>query len=771
MSKIRATISKHETGQDPVIHFYEPFLAEYDPKEREARGVYYTPKPVVDYIVKSVDWILREKFGKKAGIEDREVYLLDPATGTGTFLMSAVELIHENKTRQFGLLGEEIVEKEFIRVAENHILKHFFGFELMIAPYAISHLKLTMLLEEFGFDFSLTKNDNDPDNDRLKIYLANTLDEPLKYEDSSQKQLDFDEFTFYQHVSHESRDASEVKSDKPVMAIVGNPPYSGHSSNNGDWIRGLVKDYYFVDGEPLGERNTKWLQDDYVKFIRFAQWKINKTGEGVIGYITNHSYLDNPTFRGMRQQLMKNFNEIYILDLHGNSLKKETTPEGGKDENVFNIQTGVSIVFLIKHKDQEGCKIYRSDIFGAKNKKTDWLGKNTIETTKYAEIEPQKEFYLFKKQDGNAGEYDNFYKVNEIFKTNSVGIVSSRDDLVIDFDKEKLKERIDLLTDENISDQELIDEFKIKEKKNWKLRVVRKTLQQDNNLEDYYREILYRPFDKRSIFYDKAMLERAREEVMRHMGYGNIGLIVNRQIRTKDITQMFICENLMDLHILETANASANILPLFLYSDEIKSSNINEGFIQKISEETNQTFKLDQIIQIFDYIYGILYLPQYREKYAEQLKIDFPRIPLPSQVAGAEILSENIKDSKEIFEKISTFGNKLRNLHLLTDPVFEDQSKWNLKIGGIKSMDTDDWKVTKVEYKQSEKRVYVNDSQYFEGIEPEVWKYYVGGYQVLDKWLKDRKKAERCLSLDDLMHYMKIVISLRETIRETERFK
>ncbi len=313
-------------GSDPVLHFYETFLSVYDPKTREKRGVYYTPEPVVSFIVRSLHHILKDKFDISDGLASKNVTLLDPAGGTLSFLAKAIETAVEEFEDKYG----KGAVKTFLK---DRILQNYYSFELMMAPYAIGHMKMSFLLEELGYRME--------DDERVKYYLTNTLE---------MKELDESKFPGMSSLSHESREAGKVKKQVPILVVLGNPPYSGHSSNTGDWILDVIQEYYQVDGKPLGEKNSKWLQDDYVKFIRFSQWKIDQAGEGVLGFITNHSYLDNPTFRGMRQSLMNSFDEIYILDLHGNSLKKEKTPAGSKDENVFDIQQGVAVCFMIKYK-------------------------------------------------------------------------------------------------------------------------------------------------------------------------------------------------------------------------------------------------------------------------------------------------------------------------------------------------------------------------------------------------------------------------------------
>lgn len=315
-------------GNDPVLHFYETFLSVYDPKTREKRGVYYTPEPVVSFIVRSLHQILKDKFNIADGLASKNVTLLDPAGGTLGFLAKAIETAVEEFESKYG----KGAVKTFLK---DQILQNYYSFELMMAPYAIGHMKMSFLLEELGYRME--------DDERVKYYLTNTLE---------MKELEESKFPGMSSLSTESHEAGKVKKQVPILVILGNPPYSGHSSNTGEWISDVIKEYFQVDGKPLGEKNPKWLQDDYVKFIRFSQWKIDQAGEGVLGFITNHSYLDNPTFRGMRQSLMNSFDEIFILDLHGNNKKKEKAPDGSKDENVFDIQQGVAICFMIKYKSR-----------------------------------------------------------------------------------------------------------------------------------------------------------------------------------------------------------------------------------------------------------------------------------------------------------------------------------------------------------------------------------------------------------------------------------
>src|SRR3989338_3258956 len=438
------SILKERKGRDPIVHFYEPFLAEYDPKERERRGVYYTPEPVVSYIVRSLHRILKDVFGKADGFASTSVRVLDPAAGTCTFPAEAAHQAVAEFTEKYGAGAKA-------SLIPDHILKNFYAFELMMAPYAVGHLKIGYLLEELGHPLQK--------DERFQLYLTNTLD---------MQELEETKLPGMSSLAEESHLAGKVKKETPILVILGNPPYSGHSAN-APWkieevqlknktvrrrlltfIGELIEDYKKIDGKPLGEKNPKWLQDDYVKFIRFAQWKIEQGGEGGLGFITNHSYLDNPTFRGMRQSLMNTFEQIYLLDLHGNSLKKERCPDNSKDENVFDIRQGVAIGLFVKKAGLQK-KIHHAELWGLRENKYDWLEKNDIATTKWTEIHPKSPFYLFVRRDeALLDRYMKYSKITDIFPVNCLGVQKHRDGFATDFDKDALERRIRMFRDKNL---------------------------------------------------------------------------------------------------------------------------------------------------------------------------------------------------------------------------------------------------------------------------------------------------------------------------------
>ena len=731
-------------GKDPIVHFYETFLSEYDPKTRERRGVYYTPEPVVSYIVSSLHSILKEKFNRPDGLATGSVTVLDPAAGTLTFLAEAATLAVKEFTGKYGSAGKD-------ELISGHILKNFYAFELMMAPYAIGHMKMSFLLEELGHRLK--------EDERCKLYLTNTLD---------MKELEQTPLPGMSSLSEESHLAGKVKKEQPILVILGNPPYSGHSTN----VYEEVRAYYQVDGKPLGEKNPKWLQDDYVKFIRFAQWKIDQAGEGVLGFITNHSYLDNPTFRGMRRSLMKSFNEIYILDLHGNSLKKEKCPDGSKDENVFDIQQGVSVILAIKKKKVgAGLKpaptepvVNHAELWGLREKKYDWLDENDLKSTSWKELSPKADMYLFVPRDERQAEqYERFIKITDIFPVNSVGIVTSRDAFVIDHDKEALKRRIRQFRDKSLPDEFIREAFGLGDTSNFNLKEAREKIAKDQDWEDAITQILYRPFDVRWIFYHDEVIERGRKEVMQHLMHDNLGLITVRQVAEGVFDHAYVANTVVESRITLSNKGIAYIFPLYIYKEKEAKKGLSSGTLMMLFEpqaeyqvkRPNLSPKLLAQLkasykkaptpeEIYYYIYAVLYSNTYRTNYSEFLKTDFPRIPFTKDI--------------ELFGNLAQLGERLASLHLMTSPEL-DRPVARFEGEG-------DNKVDKPKYDSKTERVYINTSRYFEGVSPAVWEYRIGGYQVCDKWLKDRKG--RTLQLDDIKHYCRVVTAIAKTI-ETQR--
>jgi hypothetical protein len=724
-------------GSDPIVHFYETFLAEYDPKERERRGVYYTPEPVVSYIVRSLHKLLKEKFGKSDGLASEGVTLLDPAAGTMTFVARACQEAVKEFEEKYGTGGRE----GFIK---DHILKNYYAFELMMAPYAVGHLKMSFFLEELGHRLS--------DEERFQFYLTNTLE---------MEELEQTHLPGMASLAQESRLAGEVKKEQPILVVLGNPPYSGHSSNRGDWILGLIGDYKQVDGKPLGERNPKWLQDDYVKFLRFAQWKINEAGQGLVGMITNHSYLDSPTFRGMRQSLMQTFDEIYLLDLHGNSLKRETCPDGSKDENVFDIRQGVSIAFFLNHskKKKGDAEVHHADLWGPREKKYHSLLDWDIKTTDWKKLHPKSEFYLFVPRDEmTLDRYTQFISVSKVFPLTSIGMQTHRDKFVIDHDRESLKRRIRMFLDPKVSEELVRQAFQLKDNRDWKMAEKRQRIQEDENWETKILRCSYRPFDTRWIFYHYHAIDFGRESVMRHMMMDNIALNTVRQTKMRDWKHAVV-SNLMTPAVYVEIKDGSNIFPLYLYPDVEEMSlfshlptsramtpNLNPKVVSTLEATYGKELSPEEV---FGYVYAVLYAETYREKYADFLRRDFPRIPFTADLA--------------LFQNMATLGGRLVDLHLLRSkeldpPAARFQGEGDNRVAGTKAKG--------FSYESKQERVYINKSQYFEPVPLELWEYQIGGYQVLAKWLKDRR--DRVLSLEEIKTYCRIVTAIQKTIEIQE---
>jgi len=753
MSSVLKDFGKRTAKEDPVVHFYETFLAEYDPKVREMRGVYYTPEPVVSYIVRSIDHLLKTRFNKPQGLADDKTLILDPAVGTATFLYMVINEIHEAmlNQKQKGMWNDYVAEK---------LLPRIFGFELLMAPYAVAHLKLGLLLQETGYQF---KSDQ-----RLSIYLTNTLEEAIKHS----------EVLFAQWISEEANAAAQIKKEKPIMVVLGNPPYSGISANRGKWISGLidgvfdkdrreiVRGYKRVDGQPLHERKL-WLQDDYVKFIRFGQWRIERTGQGILGFITNHAYLDNPTFRGMRQYLMDTFSEIYLLNLHGNVKKKEVPPDGGKDENVFDIQQGVTIGLFVREQGKDGpARVHYADVWGLRDAKYNTLSETDVSTTEWAELEPNSPFYFFvPRLEDFRSEYEQGWKVTDIFPVNCTGIVTARDSFVIDFEPSAIQQRIKTFLDKTLDDLTVKERLSLSENYAWRVSQARKELMATKEPDSYFAQILYRPFDVRWIYYHPSVVWRTRRQVMHHMRVGkNLGLVTVRQVAEGIFDHAFVSNGIIDSRISLSNKGIGFLFPLYLYPvkgemqfEEGHRPNLNPEFIEAFSDKLGLNFVSDgkgDLTEtfgpedVFNYAYAVFHSPTYRTRYAEFLKIDFPRLPLTS--------------NRELFKALTEKGAELVSLHLMESPILEQQrTKIKFDVSGSNV-------VEKVTYDETVKRVCINKDQHFEGVPPEVWNFHIGGYQVCQKWLKDRQKEHWTLTYDELVHYQKIVIALKETIRLME---
>ncbi|ENO0191142.1 DNA methyltransferase [Campylobacter jejuni] len=723
------------THKDPYLHFYETFLASYDPKLREVRGVYYTPAPVVIFIINAIDEALKQDFNHKKGLSealDKNITLLDFATGTGTFLLEAFRK------------ALEPISKNSVNYNPKVLIDKFCGFEFLIAPYTIAHLKISQSFKE---EFNSPLNDDES----LKIALTNTLySKSISKEQNDQNTL----FTLID-LTKEFKKAQKIKEEQ-ILIITGNPPYSGASSNKGlyedeikisyglepskanlnneqkKWISSYFKEKskqntstfkaIYEKHKLENEKNSKVMLDDYVKFIRFAQSKIDSQESGIFAFISNNSFLDNPTFRGMRYSLMQSFDKIYILNLHGDTRKKEKAPDGSKDDNVFDIMQGVSInIFIKQNSKAKNTNIYYHDLYGKRKDKYEFLYENDLNSIKWTLVKNNEPFYLFLPQNNDLlEEYNKGISVKDIFMLSSVGIASSKDAILISTNNKKLEQQV----------YNFYNEFDKK----------------------YIKEIAYKPFDTQKIYYDIKKVERPRIDIMEHfLGYENIGLIYDRGTNLKEISNLFISSKVIDKHLV---GANSYVSPLYLYPTTrskkfLKKENPNfneENFTSKIE---NFKESLDELYKekfspedILGYIYAVLFHKIYREKYLDFLKIDFPKIPFT-------------KD-KNTFKNLSKLGLKLVNLHLLKN----DELDFNIGEALFKDIKNKNFKIQKIKYNKDVKELFINESLYFNKVSPEIYEFKIGGYAVLDKYLKSHKEEDI-----DHKHFTLIIQTLDETLK------
>lgn len=717
--------------EDPVIYFYEGFLNAYEKEQKKRGGVYYTPSAVVNFMVRSVHSILCNEFsleeglkseikktvsipqeGKKRNkrIEVAAVQVLDPATGTGTFLRQVIMQIYHTFRKNGKFKSQQDFLDQWNTYVNDNLLPRINGYEIMMAPYAVAHMKLAMLLKKTGYRFN-GKN-------RLQVFLTNSLEQP----GHSDNQMSL----FSDPLASESIAANQTKKNRNINVCIGNPPYNAASQNNGEWILNLIKEYKMEPGgmQKLVEKNPKWLNDDYVKFIRLCEQYISSNGEGILAFINPHGFIDNPTFRGMRWNLLRKFDKIYILDLHGNSNRKEKCPDGSKDENVFDIQQGVSINIFIKLSKGHTLlgEVYHADLWGTRDYKFDYLKKHDIYNIDFDKVDVDGPEYNFKPTNISLKrEYEKGFRVDELFDLYSVGIVTAKDKVLINTDIEILLK--------NVSDFYEINADRSK-----------------------VYPIYYRPLDQQYIYYDPQLLERSRENVMKMFHQENLGLITARSNKGEDCSQFLVTDIMAEAKCGERTTQSA-VFPLYRYTDEFgkmkKISNLNTSIIDKIQISLGLKFTLDDkkientftAEQLLAYIYAVLYTPSYRKKYKEFINVSFPRIPYPSNT--------------DIFWKLVQNGEALVKLHLMHDNPEVDKYNDDALVGKI---------IEKVQYKNG--NVYINKYDCVVGVNENVWNYIMCGYQPIQKWLKDRKGT--VLKPTDLYQLRKMQLCINETLKICE---
>lgn len=774
VSELLKNFGRTILSQDPVIHFYETFLSEYDPSLRKARGVWYTPAPVVEFILKGVDDILKTEFKLKDGLADttkttikvqtdkkdhrtksgyvsldkeiHRVQILDPATGTGTFLAEAIKYIYGQKFKN--------MQGAWSSYVEDCLIPRLNGFEILMASYAMAHLKLDMLLTETGY--------KSVKNKRFNIFLTNSLEE--HHPDTGT--------LFSSWLSSEANEANRIKKDAPVMVVMGNPPYSGLSQNNGDWISNLINDYKYIDGEHFGERKH-WLNDDYVKFIRLGQAQIEKTGEGVLAYINNHSFIDNPTFRGMRWNLLQAFDEIFILDLQGDTNKINLAPkEAGSDENVFDIQKGVSINFFIKHSSKKAstnAKVNYAALWGGRENKYKVLSSSRLKDIEFLEVLPQAPNYFFSPADyGLQEQYLQGFAVSELFREYTMGFASAQDRLTVSFDSNALW---DVVSDfKNLSIPDLREKYLIKkESRDWTIASAKQDIE-NNYSKSLIRKVSYRPFDERFTYYtgnSRGFYASPQKKIMRHLEMeDNLAFISCRMNRDNSDTY-WVAENIVSKSLISSLD-NCYVFPLYLYLDSDSDGNIartpnfNEDIVSELASATKLNFSPEPIdskgsfspVDVVDYIYAYLHCEPYLKQYRPFLKVDFPRVPYP--------------ESKKDFFSFVQLGKKLRTIHLMSDTGDWDPTVCFSQAGSgliTRKIGVKDFEITDKKLKLG--RVWINESQYFSGVPETIWNYNVGGYSPAQKWLKDR--VGQVLSYEDLSHYQRIICALIKAQKVMEK--
>ena len=796
MEAVVRDFGDHNPQEDPVIHFYEHFLAAYDKKQKVSRGVFYTPRPVVSYIVRSVDQLLRSKFGLTDGLADTTtwgemaerhkelkipeetsptqafVQILDPATGTGTFLVEVIDLIHNTMVEKWTAQGhgERTIEALWNEYVPKDLLPRLYGYEILMAPYAIAHLKIGLKLFETGYRF-----DSD---ERARVYLTNALEPP------GQEQLTLD---FLPALAHEAEAVNKIKRKPRFTVVIGNPPYAGHSRNNQvPWIVDKVYDYKrdYPDLQKPGQ--AKWLQDDYVKFLRLAEWEITRSTSGVLGFITNHAWLDNPTFKGMRKHLLDSFDLLRVLDLRGNANRKESAPDGSPDENVFDIKQGVAVSVLVMRPPpvlEERRVLQRSDVVGASTFKLDTLSSNTtssVESKSFSVLSPE---YIFDRRNKDKKtEYERFSSLLSIFSQNgdpAPGIVTTHDEFAISFSREEQIEKVDALLAIR-HEAAARKRFRLCSQNQWDYTQAMKELRTGEWQEEIVR-ILYRPFDVRVTVYNRHVAVHRRERLSRHMLAGeNIGLMFMRQVAMGDsYTHFGVSRQLVDNRAFYSNKGIMSFGPLYLYSGVGKTArslddrwvqgtdgrtpNLDLELVKQIVADTNLRFVSDGCgdlrktfgpEDVLAWIYAVFHSPSYRERYGAELKLDFPRLPMPRNVG--------------FFRKLTDAGRALLALHLLESPklrkpITRYTGPRNPEVGRVGWSDGIVWLDAGKTNARERHRATKPGTLGIHGVPEQVWDFQIGGYQVCHKWLKDRKG--RTLSDEDIVHYQKVVVALNETSR------
>jgi hypothetical protein len=770
--------------EDPVIHFYETFLKIYNKDERVKRGAFYTPRPVVSYIVRSVDELLRKEFGLEDGLADTTtwgemikrdnaiklppltdnpgekktiketepfVQILDPATGTATFLVEVINIIEKTvKAKAWAKLKNgpydhdqhskrDEVLKVWNEYVPEHLLKRLHAYELMMAPYVIAHMKVGLKLAETGYRFAT--------EERARIYLTNSLEPAADFKE----RLNFD----IPALAIEAKEVNSIKRNKRFTVVIGNPPYSNFGQlNKNEFIHGLLEAYK----QGLDEKKIN-LDDDFIKFVRFSQYIVDVAGVGIVGMITNNVFLDGLTHRRMRESLKESFKYISIIDLHGSSKKLEVGPDGSKEENVFEIQQGVGISLLSKSTKISEPIVIHSEVWGSREKKYMFLSNPDVEENKSEIIasEPPHFFFVPKSFEGLEEYLEQPSIAGGVFIERNAGIQTKRDSLVYSFTKEELEGKIEDLR--SVAKSILISKYELPEDgRDWSIEWAKKDVKKSDGKAV---RVAYHPFDLRWTYFtgrSKGFMAYPRTPLMWSMLQPNISMLAVRNSRRGNVDSFFIGNRIIDKDAVSPFD-NASFFPLYLYSAPAdsqgtldlnvgRSLNLSPDFLRTLCGKLGLAQKLPNGLpeglipeDILYYAYSVFFSPTYRSRYAEYLKIDFPRLPIVSEL--------------KLFQSLSKLGGELAAMHLLESP------KVHVPIAEYRGGRSRD--VEKVSWSQNAVWLDKEQTAGFHGVREDIWNFKIGGYQVCEKWLKDRKG--RTLAAADVEHYQKILASIAETIR------
>jgi hypothetical protein len=763
MEAVLRDFGDKKRDEDPVMHFYESFLHEYNKQLKIQRGVFYTPQPVVSYIVRSVHELLQTEFGLADGLADTTTWgemlkkhpgmklppltdepgekrtispdepfiqILDPATGTATFLVEVVDVIYRTlvaKWKQQRLTEAQQCEK-WNEYVPKHLLPRLHAFELMMAPYAIAHMKFGLKLVETGYRFET--------EERACIYLTNAL-EP------SQKQLRLPELDV---LAHEAIAVNNVKRGKRFTVVIGNPPYSNYGQlNRIPFILNLLASYK----QGLDERKIN-LDDDYIKFIRFAQYLVSGSGRGIVGMITNNSYIDGVTHRQMRKELHSMMTSINILDLHGSATRKERAPDGSKDENVFDIQQGVAVMLMSCEPTSKvkPVAVKYAELWGLQAQKYVLLGQHDWQAGTFHPVSPISPYFMFKSGLESAhDDYDSWMSLPEIFPAYTSGIQTKRDALTMRRSMREIESvRKDFL---HLSDEALRLKYGIApDGRDWTIPLAKADVRES---QPPVQSVLYRLFDTRYTLYSgksKGFIAYPRAAVISALfNPSNFGLVYKRQA-TSDVsgyTYFFVVDQPISEGVFAIDPRGREfVAPLYtpnstdlLEACTDSNVNINKTFVEQVASHTNLSYResskrksndtFDEIA-VFDYVYGTCWLPIYRTENLERLRSDYPRVPVPV--------------NRKVFETLSNFGKRLREIHLLK------KHSSGISYFGDRAVE-----VGKATWR--DQKLYISSDSYFAPVSEDVWLAVIGGYHVCHKWLKDKKGT--ALAELEISHFIKVL--------------